>query len=131
MSYDSSSNYKYPKQTPKRVSEEVYPLQNQPLFPRETLEPLFEKYIHDHPPYDKARHDSNGFFKFLLEQPKPEKEISFQKIYIDKLEKSIDELVSVINQFIDIADNPNSDDKINLAKFVGWAIVAKKQFKNK
>lgn len=52
----------------------------------------------------------------------PESAINAKPLRQIKNEK----LMEIIDGIIDVVDNPNGDDVINLAKFVGWATVAKK-----
>lgn len=52
------------------IEEEVIFKQKVALFPREILEPLYEEYIRANPPYDMTRQQTQGFFRFLLEQSK-------------------------------------------------------------
>lgn len=40
------------------------------------------------------------------------------------------EWVDVLNGIVSVIHNPNKDDKVNLAKFVGWAVISKNILEN-
>lgn len=44
----------------------------------------------------------------------------------EKLKKENEELKALLQNFIDVRKNPNADDTANLARFVGYAVVAEK-----
>ena len=54
-----------------RNEQEAYLPHKEALFPREILEPLYKEYVRLNPPYNKTTHEINGFYEFLLKQPKP------------------------------------------------------------
>jgi hypothetical protein len=60
----------YDRRHPRNEQEACFPNQ-EPLFPREILEPLYNEYIRLNPPYDKAIREISGFYVFLLKQSKP------------------------------------------------------------